>query len=368
MKAKGIGIIGLGRYLPPKIRTNDHWSLDAFREFQRSGNADLDLGVTSSELQLQLKSSEAGRIAVEEMGRWKDDPFHGAFQRRVADKDIRSSDMEVEAAKDALANAGLEPNDIDLMLLNSFLPDQAVPGNCGVVHSRVGLRQSAPAIEVDGVCGSFPFQLQLAAAYLSSGSGKYALLVQSALQSRIADDRNPLSTTFGDAATAVVLGPVAENRGVLSCVSATDGHYAGVAVLAAENHAPWYATDGARLVPGSMDAKRTKEVIFRAGEMAAESVGRALQEAQLAASDVSFFTSHQTIAAFSAICRKAAGLGHTKTLDSFRSFGSVSACAIPLNLGIAQQEGLLRSGDVAAVFTTGSGFNWSAALLRWGVS
>ncbi len=366
MRAKGIGIVGLGSYLPPEVRTNSYWSLDAFREFQRSG-PDLDLGASSEAQRRQLQDSDAGRIALEELARWKDDPFHGALERRVAAADELSSDMEVSAARDALANAGLKPADIDLMLINSFLRDQAVPGNAGLVHAQLGLRQSAPAIEVDGVCGSFPFQLQLAAASLVAGAGKYALLVQSALQSRICDDRDPLSTTFGDAATAVVLGPVSPDKGLLSCVSATDGRYAGVARLAAENRTPWYATNGARLVPGSADVKRTKEVIFRAGEMAAESVGRALDEAGLKASDVTFFTSHQTIAAFGAICRRASGLGHTKTIDSFRSFGSVSACAIPLNLAIAQREGLLRSGDVAAVFTTGAGFNWSAAILRWGV-
>jgi 3-oxoacyl-[acyl-carrier-protein] synthase-3 len=368
MKAQGIGIVGLGSYLPPEVRKNDFWSLEAFEAFQKAGNADLDLGSAPAEMLARLRSSESGRIALEEMAKWKDDPFHGALERRVTDSSMRSSDMEVEAARDALEDAGLEPGDIDLMLLNSFLPDQAVPGNSGLVHSRLGLRPSAPAIEVDGVCGSFAFQLQMAASYILAGAGKRVLIVQSALQSRIADYRNPLSTTFGDAATAAVLGPVAGDRGILSCVSTTDGSYAGVAVLAAQNGAPWYDAAGARLVPHSTDALKTKEVVLRAGEMAKASIQLALEEANARAEDVQFFTSHQTIAAFGAICRRAAGLGHTRTLDSFRSVGSISACAIPLNLKIARQEGLLRDGDLAAVFTTGAGFNWSAAIFRWGTA
>jgi 3-oxoacyl-[acyl-carrier-protein] synthase-3 len=366
MKAKGVGIIGLGSYLPPAVRKNDYWSLDAFEAFQKGGNVDLDLGAAPAEMLARLKTSASGRIALEEMAKWKEDPFHGAVERRVADAKMLSSDMEVEAARDAMKNAGLEPGDIDLMLLNSFLPDQAVPGNSGLVHHRLGLRPSAPAIEVDGVCGSFPFQLQLAAAYLLAGAGKHVLIVQSALQSRITDYRNPLSTTFGDAATAAVIGRVSPERGILSCVSTTDGAYAGVAVLAAQNGAAWYDAQGARLVPHSTDPLKTKELVLRVGDMAKASIDQALEESGTRAEDIQFFTSHQTIAAFSNICRRASGLGHTKTVDSFRSVASISACAIPLNLKIAQQEGLLRDGDLAAVFTTGAGFNWSAAVMRWG--
>jgi len=368
VKAKGIGILGLGSYLPPNVRKNDYWSLEAFEAFQKGGNVDLDLGAAPAEMLARLKTSASGRIALEEMAKWKNDPFHGALERRVADEKMLSSDMEVEAARDALKNAGLEAGDIDLMLLNSFLPDQAVPGNAGLVHSRLGMRPSAAAMEVDGVCGSFPFQLQLAAAYLLAGAGKHVLIVQSALQSRITDYRNPLSTTFGDAATAAVIGRVSPERGMLSCVSTTDGAYAGVAVLAAQNGAAWYDTQGARLVPHSTDPLKTKEVVLRAGDMAKASIDQALEEAGTQAEDIQFFTSHQTIAAFSAICRRASGLGHTKTVDSFRSVASISACAIPLNLKIAQQEGLLRDGDLAAVFTTGAGFNWSSAIFRWGAS
>ncbi len=247
------------------------------------------------------------------MAKWKADPFHGALERRVADDHELSSDMEVEAARDALKNRRPRTGrHRSLMLLNSFLPDQAVPGNSGLVHSRVGLRPSAPAIEVDGVCGSFPFQLQLAAAYLLAGAGKRVLIVQSALQSRITDYRNPLSTTFGDAATAAVIAKVSPDRGILSCVSTTDGAYAGVAVLAAQNGAAWYDAQGARLVPTFLtDPLKTKEIVLRAGEMAKASIGTALDESGTDAEDIQFFTSHQTIAAFSSICRRASGLGHT---------------------------------------------------------
>jgi 3-oxoacyl-[acyl-carrier-protein] synthase III len=360
MKAAGIGIIGLGSYLPSEVRKNNYWSLETFQK-----NSQHDIGTASAELLADLMKTDSGRIAIEEMGKWKDDPYHGALERRVAPEGMRSSDMEVEAGKAALADAGLKPSDIGLLLLNSFLPDRPVPGNSGPVHGRLGLPLTSPAMGVDGVCGSFLLQLQLGAAYIRAGGAKYVLLIQSALQSRCLDHTRPLSITFGDAATAVVLGPVAPENGVLSCVSFNDGSYCDVAVLAGDRDRPWYEGTS-RMQITSCDLKRVKEVIFKSGDMARMAVDRALEESGLTSSDVQFFTSHQTIAAFNPICRRATGLEHTKTVDTFRAIGSVSACAIPFNLQAASRDGMIRPGDVAAVFTTGSGFNWSAAILRWG--
>ncbi len=363
MKARGIGILGIGVYLPPEVRRNDYWSAETIRGF--SAKSKLDLGAPSQELIDRLRQSESGRIAVEELAKWKDDPFHGASERRAAAPEVQSSDMEVLAAEAALDDAGVDPSEIGLLLLNSFLPDQAVPGNAGAVHKRLGLPQSTPAIEVDGVCGSFLLQVQLAAPYLATGAAKRALLVQSSLQSRCCDYTDPLSTTLGDAASAVVLGPVSRTRGFLACASATDGNYAGVAVLVTKDGTPWYA-GGGPLIPGSTNPERTREVILRAGEMAKESVACALAEGGVSPPAVDLFVSHQTIAAFNGICRRGCGLEHVKTLDTFARFGSVSACAIPLNMYYARNEGLLVDDALVVGFTTGAGFNWSAAVLRWG--
>jgi 3-oxoacyl-[acyl-carrier-protein] synthase-3 len=360
MKAKGIGIIGLGSYLPPDVRKNSFWSLETFQK-----NSQDDIGAASAELLAELTQTESGRIAIEEMAKWKEDPFHGALERRVAADGMRSSDMEVEAGRAAIADAGLKPEDIGLLLLNSFLPDRPVPGNSGPVHGRLGLPLTSPAIGVDGVCGSFLLQLQLAASYLLAGGARYALLVQSALQSRVLDHSRPLSITFGDAATAVVLGPVSKDNGILSCVTFNDGTYKDVAVVAGADDQPWYSGTS-RMRITSCDLKRVKEIIFKSGDMARMSVGGAIEEAGLRPADIQFFTSHQTIAAFNPICRRASGLEHTKTVDTFQAVGSVSACAIPFNLQVASRDGMIRPGDLAAVFTTGSGFNWSAAVLRWG--
>lgn len=359
MKAKGVGIIGMGTYLPPEIRTNDFWSVDEFKK-----NEAVDIGAQPSQSPASLAEDDPRRIVWEEMGKWKDDPFHGARERRVLANDLKSSDMEVAAAKAAIADAGLQPSDIGLLLIHSFLPDRAVPGNAGPVHKRLGLAQNIAAIGVDGVCGTFPFQLQLGAAYIMSGAAKYVLLIQSALHSRCLDHSKPLSVTFGDASTAVVLGPVGGQSGLLSCLSFNDGAYSDTAVLASEPDEPWYAGRG-RLIITSCDVKRTRQMVLEVGAMARMAIGRALEDAELSANDVDFFTSNQTLAAFNGFCRRAAGLMHCKYIDTFSQVASIGSATIPYNLQVARREGMLKPGSIVTVFTPGGGLNWSAAVFRW---
>jgi 3-oxoacyl-[acyl-carrier-protein] synthase-3 len=363
MKALGIGILGIGAYIPPKIRRNTDWSPEVVAGF--TAKSEHDLGVASASAVAQLRATESGRIALDEMAKWKDDPFHGARERRVVEPGTRSSDLEVAAAREALKNASLKASDIDLLMVYSIVPDLPAPGNAGLVHQRLELPAHSPAIDVGGACGSFLLQMRLAAPAIQSGHAKYAMLVQSSMQSVLADYRDPVSTTFGDAATAVILGPVAKERGILGCATSMDGGYYKAAAIAPADDQPWYEAQS-RIQLRSLDPSRTKGLIFKIGDMAKESMDRALGEAALAPKDVDFFTSHQTIAAFSAICRRAAGLDHARTMDTFPMIGSVAAATLPFNLHMAQRDGLLKDGDVAAVFTTGAGFHWSSMVLRWG--
>jgi 3-oxoacyl-[acyl-carrier-protein] synthase-3 len=128
----------------------------------------------------------------------------------------------------------------------------------------------------------------------------------------------------------------------------------------------WYTgTDGPLRVT-SHDYKSVQEKLPTIGKMARESLDLALQEANVSRSDITFFTCHQTISAFNPICRRASGLEHAKTMDTYETIGSVGASSIPINLYFARKQGLLVDNDLVALFTTGAGLNWSAGLLRWG--
>jgi 3-oxoacyl-[acyl-carrier-protein] synthase III len=369
MKAKGVGILGLGLALPEKVRKNSEWPREFVEQFEKKRSE--DIGAPPAELLARQDLPEPVRITIEELGKWVNDPFRGSIERRVLADGMRSSDLEAKAALDAIQAAKLEPKDIDLMLITSLVPDQVIPNNGGVVHKKVGLPRTTPAMGVDGGCGGFFYQLQLAASCIASGNAKHVLIVQSAVNSLINDFMNPQSATLGDAATAAVVGPVAVEKGVLGAANFFDGSLCDIVVVAPKgrdrNKGPtWYRGDDGPFRIRSLDYKGLKESVTTLGTIAKESIDGALADASLSVSDVQFFASHQTFPSYNTICRRAAKLEHARTMDTYRWIGSVMASSIPANLYHGVKEGLLRDGDVAAMFTTGAGQNWGAMVLRWG--
>lgn len=363
MKAAGVGIIGIGVHLPPTIRDNSHWSKEAVQGFSRKEG---DIAAPSRKTFEELTSSRFAKIAFEELAKWKDDPFHGARERRVAAEGVLSSDIEYAAAKAALDDAALKPEDVGLLLLQSTVPDwPSLSTNPAILHHRLGLPRSCPGINTDAKCDGILFQLQLASSVIMAGGAKHALLVQSTLWSRLLDYEHPSSTLFGDAASAVVLGPVSPDRGILSIQNFMDGRYSGIAVLAPPDNAPWYQGTG-RLTPKTLDHARMKEVPLLTGDLASHAIGEVLKEAGLRPEDVDLFLCHQPISSFNAISRRSAGLDHVKTVDTFRQLGAISSCVVPVNLSIARKDNMVSDGDVAIFFMTGSGLSWGAAAVRLG--
>src|SRR5690606_16368855 len=122
-----------------------------------------------------------------------DDPFLGARERRVMPPGMKSSHMEVAAAQDALARAGINPGEVDVILSNSMLPDFQTCNQACIIHDALGLRPDCFTLAVEGVCSSFPMQLWLANQMFAAGSAKVALLVQSCATSRLMPFDEPYS-------------------------------------------------------------------------------------------------------------------------------------------------------------------------------
>ncbi|MHB1844599.1 MAG: 3-oxoacyl-ACP synthase III family protein [Deltaproteobacteria bacterium] len=361
MKAPGIGIVGLGAYLPEKLRLNSDWPVGFGKRVSERASEDIATGGRSSG-----DVDPTIQIAMEEMEPYRADPFHGSVERRVAAPGMKSSEMEIRAGRAALLDAHVRPEDLGIVMVNSFLRDIAVPGNAGLVHRGLELPQRVPAVDVDGACGSFLFQLQLASSYLLASGQRYALLVQSALHSPIVDYDSPLSASFGDGATAIVLGRVSPSRGLLSCVVRTDGRYHGVAVLESGDGIPWHASRGGKLRPLSQDPERTKHLMLELGGMAREVFSEIFNEAALSPDDVDAFASHQTIAAYNAICRKSVGMTKARALDTFPRVASLNSASVPFNLVDGASRGAISTDDIIAIFSNGAGMNWGGALFRWG--
>src|SRR2546423_2904943 len=136
---------------------------------------------------------------------------------------MTAADMETAAAREAIARSGIDPREIDVVLSFTFCPDYlTVPTAC-IVHANLGLPERCMTMAVEAACNSFMMQLTLAKGMIAAGQARYVLLTQSSAMTRIPMSGENFDTWFGDAGTAVVVGPVADGKGILTAAHRTDG-------------------------------------------------------------------------------------------------------------------------------------------------
>lgn len=359
----GVGILGLGVALPPKVRDNSFWDgvLSGRDEAQRRGDV------------LAVERSAAGTATAmppeiaDAIAATGDDLFRGARLRRVIDDDALVSDLEVEAGRAAMEDAGIGPDDVDLVLVHSLLPDVLIPSNAPAVQDKLGLTRAA-AWSLDVGCASFQAHLVTAAALCRAGTFRRVLVVQSHAGTRSVDPRTPQSTNFGDAAAAAVIGPVPAGFGLLGQWQRTDGSLRDGIVLApvvdgrAVRH--WWRTP---VVPQltSFAPDVGKSAGLRAGEFCREACGGALADAGLGLEDIDLYVGNQSLGWFVDACRRALGLPEDKVFSTFSEVANIGDAAIAYNLHAARAAGRLRHGDLVLLYSPSAGFTRSAAVVRW---
>ncbi|MBX3209181.1 MAG: hypothetical protein KF764_29375 [Labilithrix sp.] len=355
---QSIGILGVGTYLPPHVRTNDWWSDQTTRRWkERSLKA-----VERARAELESAPTEAARKAAEAILRLAEDPFQGSRERRVMADDMKASDMETLAAKEAIARSGVSKDDIGLVLSYTMIPDFInVPSAC-VVHGNLGLNERCITMGVDAVCNSFLMQLTLAQSLIRSGAARYALLTQSSAITRLPPSGEVIDAACGDAGSAVVVGPVTNGHGILSYSHHTDGTKWGALVCGVPG-GHW--SDG-KAIAYAEDNKASANMFVRLAQRAGQVVGEALESAGVTTDQVRFFASHQGLKWLRPLAQECAGLMHARYVDHFPYTGTVSAVNLPFQLAVAEKEGLVAQGDLVACFQGGTGMTWSGMALRWG--
>ncbi len=353
------GYLGFGVAIPEDVRTNEHWGRSYLNTFDQRQARD----ATTPELQLAAARTPAHRIQLEAMIRLSDDPFRGAKLRRVADKGTKSSELETRAARQAMERAGVRPEELDMILVSSLPADEASPSNAGVLQHALGAR-NANAMCLDSACASFLSATATAQALTRDGQAKRVLVVVSALHSRLFDEADPASVNFGDGAAAAVIGVVPEGQGVLASVFRTYGELAQAFCLGPRGESPWY-NPTERPVAHSRDLGSGRAVVLRTAEYAQETIAVALEQAQVKASDVTRYYSHQPTVWFNEVTRRAAGLEHALTYDTFPELGGMGAANIPVNIFHALQHGQLHGGELVVLYACGAGLTLAASVIRW---
>ena len=358
-----VGILGIGSHLPDQIRGNDWWPAEVVARWrQRQGGSFASpTGLVADDGSATL--GHGARLIAEAIAAERGDPFQGVRERRIAPDGTYASDMEVAAAREALANASVAVDEIDFVLTYSTCPDYLMAPNACAVHHKLGLRRDCLSLATEGACNSFLIQLALAEQLIAGGRFRRGLLVQSSMCSRLVPHEQPSSAILGDAATAVVVGAVADGYGLLGRSHATDGtHFNALAVGVPGRR--WY--EEGRNVFYAADKEVARSLILSVADRARGATQAALADAGLGAADVAFYASHQGTSWLRKVTQTHSGLDHARSLDTFAWAASVMGVNVPLVLAVAARERKVESGDVVVAFSGGLGETWSSLVLRWG--
>jgi 3-oxoacyl-[acyl-carrier-protein] synthase-3 len=269
----------------------------------------------------------------------------GIKERRVGGV---TSQLAIEAGRRAIEDAGLQPSDIDVVLLATTTPDALVPATSATVQAGIGI--PGGAFDLNAACSGFVYGLVTAAGLAAVGSGRVLLVGAEAL-SRIVDwDDRTMAVLVGDGAGAVVVEPVDGPGDLISWNLGADGTLRHLLTC---DHGGYLFMDG-------------KEVFRRAVRVVVESAQRALSDAGLTASDVDLLVPHQAnLRIIQAVCQRL-GIPEERAAIVIDRYGNTSSASIPLALDDALRAGRVSAGDHLLLTGFGGGMTWASAVLRWG--
>ena len=285
----------------------------------------------------------------------------GIWERHIAAPGEMTSDLALHAAKAALANAKLQPDSIDLIVLGTSTPDQTFPATAVTVQAALGITRGA-AFDLQAVCSGFVYALSVTDALLRSGAYKRALVIGAETFSRILDwnDRTTC-VLFGDGAGAVVLeaqehSGTVKDRGILTTHLRSDGRHR--AKLYVDGGPSSTQTVGHLRMEG-------REVFKHAVAMITDVIDDAFKATGTSADDIDWFVPHQANKRIIDGSAHKLGIAPEKVVLTVDRHGNTSAASIPLALADAVADRRIRRGNLVLLEAMGGGFTWGSALLRW---
>ncbi|MBV8305727.1 MAG: ketoacyl-ACP synthase III [Acidimicrobiia bacterium] len=295
--------------------------------------------LTNADLQARLDTSDEWIVART-----------GIRERRVAAASETSGSLAVAASAAAIKDAGLVPDDVDLLVMATTTPDQALPQTSALVHEGLGLR--CGAFDVAAACAGFVHGLVVGATLLDAGDLDAVVVVGSETLTRIVDpDDRGTAPLFGDGAAAVVLRPAATGYGLQAWDFGCDGSASGILAIP----------------PGRQFIQMEGQEVFRRAVRAViASADNALRAAGVAAADVDLFVPHQANVRIIDMAAQRLGISSSRTMVNVERYGNTSAASVPLALAEAVEAERVGNGDVVLLSGFGAGMTWASAVLRWG--
>jgi 3-oxoacyl-[acyl-carrier-protein] synthase-3 len=337
-------ISGTGFYVPPRVVTND------------------DL---------------ATQYGIETSDEWIF-PRTGIKERRYADEGVYASDLALPAAEDAIARAGIDKKEIDMIILATLSPDHHFPGTGVYLQKKLGLcdGESAtfvPALDVRNQCSGFLYSLSTAASMVQSGALRHVLVVGVEIHSAALDFTTrgrTVTSLFGDGAGAVVVSATDEDRGVRCWKLGADGRYADALSLkiwdiSKKPYIP-LKEDVGRMSPEMMYPQMDGKLVFKyAVQRMIEIMLKVAEEQKIGVDDIDLFVLHQANQRINEFVQRQIGAPEDKFINNIDRYGNTTAATIPILLAEAERSGKLKPGMKVAMVAFGSGFTWGCVLVDW---
>jgi 3-oxoacyl-[acyl-carrier-protein] synthase III len=320
-------IVSTGSYLPPRRLTN----------------ADL--------------ATELAAKGVETSDEWIVERT-GIRARHFAAPDVTCSDLALEAALQALASSGLQPADIDLIIVATSTPDMVFPSAATILQNKLGITNGCPAFDVQAVCSGFVYALTVADSLIKTGTATRALVVGAEVFSRILDFKDRTTCVlFGDGAGAVIL-EASDTPGILASDLHADGRHKDILCV------PGTVSGG--LILGDPTLKMDGPAVFKLAVGVLESAARAvLTKAGKTDADIDWLIPHQANIRIMQSTAKKLKMPMEKLIVTVDQHGNTSAASIPLALDHAVRSGNIKRGDILMLEGVGGGFTWGAVLVQY---
>jgi 3-oxoacyl-[acyl-carrier-protein] synthase-3 len=321
-------IVGTGSFAPPKILTN----------------FDLEKMVDTSNEWIITRS--------------------GIKERRIAEDGIASSDLAFEASKNALNEAGMKPDQIDLILVGTVTPDYLLPSTACLLQDKLKIKNAA-VMDIVAACSGFIYGLSIASAFITNGQYQNVLVIGVETLSKITNwsDRNTC-VLFGDGAGAAVISATTEEKGIMGTFLSGDGSLANLL------HIPVGGTK-VPLTKENIDLKQhyiqmEGSEVFKSAVRAMEDAAvHIIQKVGLSPEEIDLVIPHQANIRIIEALAKRLKLPMEKVYVNIDRYGNTSAASVPIALDEARKKGLIQEGSNTVLVAFGGGFTWGSAVIKW---
>ena len=274
----------------------------------------------------------------------------GIRERRIADPLESTSDLAACAGLAAIASAGLEPNDIDLIILATSTPDRKVPSSACMAQAKMGIRNGCPAFDVAAVCSGFLYGITIAGQFIQNRVYRHALVIGADTYSRVTNWNHRSCVFFGDGSGAVVLERRDRDNALFSSILFADGE----------------GTNHFTIFPGQSYFTMNGKVVYEtATTVLPECIRQILCVNRLGLEDVTMILPHQASAHVLKGVAERLDVPYSRMQTNLEWYANTAGATVPLLLDQVNRQGLIHRGDLLLFAAIGAGWTWGATLYRW---